>query len=193
MEIKQTQMITGIILAGGHSSRMGQDKAELPLKNGTLLDEMIRKLQQLGIDDIIVSNHESTTRYVADEFLGCGPLGGIHACMKLAHYPSCLIISVDVPLIPVDTLKDIIMRHQKAQTDATILIHDEQIEPLIGVYNTSILSIVTSMLENGHYAVRELLRLIDYQTLEYTDNDIFLTNCNTPEDYQLIISTLSKD
>lgn len=83
--------ISAILLAGGLSSRMGVDKATLPFQGSTLLEWQLRKLNKLGIKDILLSGREAGTsevRCVLDEFPRCGPLGGIHACLKQAQFPS---------------------------------------------------------------------------------------------------------
>lgn len=180
-------MISGIILAGGQSRRMKHDKAELPFHQHTMLEEMIYKLQQVGIDDIMVSGHSSYQKTIADDYPMCGPLGGIHACMKHAQNSSCLVISVDVPLVPISTIKALIDLHEHSHHEATILIHNDHIEPLIGVYNTTLISPIERLLHEKHLAVKNLLSQIDYQTYSYQGDEALLTNCNTPSDYQFVI------
>ena len=64
--------LSGIVLAGGRSSRMGTDKAGLSFRGMTLLEWQVSKLQRLGIEEIIISG----SRGVRDVFPGRGPLGG---------------------------------------------------------------------------------------------------------------------
>ncbi|MBO6047377.1 MAG: molybdenum cofactor guanylyltransferase [Erysipelotrichaceae bacterium] len=180
-------MISGIILAGGQSRRMKQDKAELPFHQHTMLEEMILKLKQVGIEDIMVSGHSSHQKTITDDYPMCGPLGGIHACMKHAQNASCLVISVDVPLVPISALKDLIDLHEHNHHEATILIHNECIEPLIGIYNTHLVKPIEVLLQEKRLAVKNLLSQIDYQIYNYQGDEALLTNCNTPADYQFVI------
>ncbi|MBR3585763.1 MAG: NTP transferase domain-containing protein, partial [Oscillospiraceae bacterium] len=79
--------ISGIVLAGGFSKRMGTDKAELKLGGMTLLELQVRKLQQIGITDIMVSGYGKPvegTRAIEDIYPHKGPMSGIHACLKAA-------------------------------------------------------------------------------------------------------------
>ena len=71
--------VSGIILAGGKSARMGRDKASLPFGNGTLLTAQTDKLRSLGVTDIVLSGYAEGM--VPDETPGCGPLGGLAACL----------------------------------------------------------------------------------------------------------------
>ena len=100
--------ISGIVLAGGFSRRMGTDKAELKLGELTLLELQVRKLRQIGIADIMVSGCRKPvegTRAIEDIYPHKGPMSGIHACLKAAKTEACLVVSVDVPLFPAEWLE----------------------------------------------------------------------------------------
>ena len=86
--------LSGIILAGGQSRRMGRNKSELRLNGKTLLQIQADKLFALGIGDVMLSGADCAalpgTRVIPDEYAGRGPLGGLHACLKAARNPFCL-------------------------------------------------------------------------------------------------------
>ena len=93
-----------IILAGGKSLRMGTDKADLILGEKTFLQIQIEKEKQLGIEDIQVSGYrgtQCTCPVTPDRIPGKGPLGGLEICLRRAKWEKCLVLSVDVPLVPV--------------------------------------------------------------------------------------------
>ena len=103
----KAENISGIVLAGGFSRRMGTDKAELTLGGLTLLELQIRKLRQIGITDIMISGYGKPmegTRAIEDIYPHKGPMSGIHACLKAAKSEACLVVSVDVPLFPAEWL-----------------------------------------------------------------------------------------
>ena len=77
----------GVVLAGGQSSRMGSDKANLILKNKTLLQNACELLTAAGASDVLISrNVQSTTaQYIADIYPGSGPLGGLICHCLLAR------------------------------------------------------------------------------------------------------------
>ncbi len=179
--------VSAILLAGGLSSRMGTDKALLSFQGMTLLDWQIKKLKELGIEDIMLSGRNVDTekaRCVLDEFPRCGPLGGIYACLKKSQCPSCLVISVDVPLVPKQVLCDLIEAHQSSQAKITILTHGSKWEPLIGVYDSALWRDAEPILHNNNTAVRQLLQAVGFQTFSFSGDDSLFCNCNTPQDYE---------
>lgn len=177
--------VSGIVLAGGASRRMGQNKAELVLNGKTLLQHQVDKLRALGIEEIMLSGAGcptlSGTRIVPDEFPGKGPLAGLHACLKAARHPACLVLSVDVPLVPASALAHLCRAHR---TDGvTVLCRGEREEPLIAVYDRSAAVPMQAMLERGEYAVRKLRNAVPWDCFRYLGPEELLINCNRPEDF----------
>lgn len=114
-----------IVLAGGRSTRMGSDKADLPYENRTFLRHQIEKGRKLGIEDILVSGYRGTqelesrilekdVRVIADRYKECGPLGGLEASLRRAEHDYCLVLAVDVPLVPVEELGCMIHEFREA-------------------------------------------------------------------------------
>ena len=101
--------ISGILLTGGKSTRMGTDKASLPFGNGTLLTVQLEKFRALGITDVLISGYGDGQ--IPDDVPGCGPLGGLAACLPRVQNPCALVISVDVPLVSESTLRRLIGAH----------------------------------------------------------------------------------
>ncbi len=123
----------GFILAGGKSSRMGEDKAFIDLGGQTLLDRALAAMAMACDTITIVGDsakfakyesaqlnstkhdsikHDSTkhdsTKYrpsIADIFPGCGPLGGIHAALVHSSAESNLILAVDMPFVSSELLR----------------------------------------------------------------------------------------
>lgn len=176
--------LSGIVLAGGLSRRMGRNKAELCLNGKTLLQIQADKLLALGIEDLMLSGADCPalpgTRVVHDEFAGKGPLGGLHACLQAAKNPACLVLSVDVPLIPSETLARLCRAHRGG---ATVLRHGDLEEPLIGVYDRCVSGSISEMIGNGRYAVRDLRNTVRWNIFDYSGPEELLINCNTPEDF----------
>ena len=86
-------------------------KANLPFGSVTMLEYQIQKLRMLGIEDIIISGSGrelAGTRCVPDIYPHKGPLSGIHACLEAALHDSVLFLSVDTPLIPIETLQTLL-------------------------------------------------------------------------------------
>lgn len=94
------------------------------------------------------------------------------------------MISVDVPLVPEQTLLDLIEAHQHSQAKVTILTHDGKWEPLIGVYDSSLWRDAEPILLSGNTAVRRLLYAAGFDTLLCPADSALFCNCNTPRDYE---------
>ena len=176
--------LSGIVLAGGLSRRMGQNKAELRLNGKTLLQLQVDKMSALGIRDVMLSGAGcpalSGTRVIPDEYTGRGPLGGLHACLRAAENPACLVLSVDVPLIPSGVLAQLCRAHGGG---VTVLRHGDWEEPLIGVYDRAAAEDIAALLEAGRGAVRALRETVPWSCFDYPGPEELLINCNTPEDF----------
>lgn len=101
--------VTGFVLAGGKSTRMGQDKAMLQMDGRTLLERALEVLRQVASEVRILGPRERYAGYgvpvIEDIFPGCGPLGGIHAALSSAQTRLNLIIAVDTPFLSAEFLR----------------------------------------------------------------------------------------
>lgn len=204
-EISDYSEICGIILAGGKSTRMGSDKAELTLNGKTFLEIQAEKLRHIGISDICLSGYSTPLPYarcIADITPGKGPLGGIYSCFMSCSCRYALVLSVDTPLISESALENLLREHSKTDCDATILTCDGKMEPLIAVYNTDTVTILEEFLteskrneecidpeyREGHkrLSVRAFLSRLNCRFHEFQGNKKELINCNTPGDYLLL-------
>lgn len=175
--------ISAAVLAGGYSTRMGTDKATLPFGDGTLLSHQIQKLQSLGVDEVLISG---TPEGIPDVYPHRGPLSGIHACLLNAKHDAVLFLSVDAPLVPLETLCSLIEAHTGG---ITLLEHDGEIEPLMGIYDRALAETCETILKTEHTSARRLLDQAEARTVVYTGDPALLFNCNTPEAYQKLLNT----
>lgn len=129
---------TGVVLAGGQSSRMGRDKALVEIDGRTMLDRGIDLLRP-HVREILVLGDPAkynTTHglVIPDDEPGLGPLGGLVTALKRARYVRLLVIACDLP-----ELNDRLMIRLKAALDeghdAAVPKHDELIEPLAAAYH----------------------------------------------------------
>lgn len=181
------RQVSGIILTGGRSSRMGCDKAKLLYRQESFLQYQAQKLRGLGIDDIVIAGPEDGvpgTRCVPDCYPGMGPLGGIHAALQAAKYPLALVLAVDTPLVPAAVLERLLLSHGGG---ATVLSLHGAAEPLIGVYDKALASLCEIRLREGKAALRLFLQEIGAAYLEYEGDPFLLTNCNTLEEYRRLL------
>lgn len=128
-KINRTELYSLLLLAGGKSSRMGEDKAGLLLAGESFLSCQIKKAEKLGIREVYVSGHDAGVsgfrneqtksrihiQVISDIYRERGPLGGLHACMKAMDTPYCLVLPVDVPQLPVKMLEELLTVHVDRQ------------------------------------------------------------------------------
>ena len=102
--------VTGVLLAGGNSSRMGRNKALMPLAGRRLVDRALGVLAGLFDDLLMVTNSPDLyadlgIRMVPDLVAGKGALGGIHSAVHHAAAPHCLVVACDMPFLNADVLR----------------------------------------------------------------------------------------
>lgn len=184
---KEKLLLSGIVLAGGTSRRMGTSKAELMLEGKSLLSRQVGKLQALGIRDILLSGRDCPplpgTRVISDELPDRGPLGGLYSCFHAANNPHCLVLTVDAPLIPAATLDKLRRLHTKG---ITCLRCAGKTEPLIGVYDTALADLIFPLIKENGVAVRALAQLVPCAYFDYLGPPEYLLNCNTPQQFSQV-------
>ena len=172
---------------------MGRDKAALRLGGKTLIEHQTEKLERIGIRDIMLSGWTEKrpgTRTIPDIYPHCGPLSGLHTCLRTAVHPACLIVSVDLPLIPEGTLAALIAAHTGG---ITVLRHGERLEPLAAVYDCSLACKAEELVLSERRAVMRLMDGCPVRELLYTGDESLLINCNTPEDFERIEALWTAD
>lgn len=187
--------ITGVILAGGRSSRMGQDKALLMYKDKPFIQHIAETLKQVFEKVIIIS--DDTGAYIflnipiyEDIYKNCGPLSGIHSGFINSTTENIFITSCDVPFINSIAVQYILDHH--SQSDATVFSIDQHIQPLFGVYNRSCFMKLENHLEQKQYSVLQFFNNIPTNVIQlksslaiaFSEN---LKNVNNPEDYQQLL------
>ncbi|MEN8155718.1 MAG: molybdenum cofactor guanylyltransferase [Bacteroidota bacterium] len=157
------QRITGILLAGGKSRRMGQEKGELLLGNQRLFEYPLNLLESV-CDEILVSSCKAGNlfpgyRVVCDEIEGIGPMGGIHTCLKHSSTELNIVLSYDMPLINEGLIRHLIGHSDEMELVVPAL-HPGKPEPLCGVYRKSMQKVLGELIEKRAYAVHRAIPLV---------------------------------
>lgn len=179
-----------LILAGGKSSRMGANKADLDFHGQTFLETLIAKARGLGFTDIIISGypHEIASIIpIVDDYKERGPLGGMYSSFKIAKNKYCFVVCVDIPQLVEKTIISLIEYHLKEGNEITLLSQNNKIEPLIGVYPTDSFKKIYPIIKDGSAKVFRLIDQYDYKIFHAIDENHVMANINTPEDYQRIV------
>lgn len=180
--------ISGIILAGGKSLRMGTDKAVLELKGQTLLEHAIEVCRPSCKTILISSNNSLHQKLgyitIPDEIPGCGPMGGIYSCLKQSETDWNFILSVDSPFVEPEFIQLLIS--QTGSFDVIVPVHAKGKEPLIAMYHKTCLAEIKKMLKSGNFKMHNLLnsintKFVDVQKSVEKYPKLFL-NLNRPVD-----------
>lgn len=196
----------GIVLAGGASRRMGQDKALLRLDGGaTLLERTIAQLHEAGLEEVavVVSTPErahslratvpnaGAVPFITDAEPGRGPLGGLHAALMAYPERDVLLVACDMPHLDVRAL-----RLLRAPDAADVVLprlagHDQ---PLHARYGPACLPVATRLLRQDRLAMRDLTAAPDLRVRVVDDAELArhgipaaaFTNVNTPADLAVL-------
>ncbi len=184
--------ITGFVLAGGKSSRMGTDKALLKIQEETLLKRMIDLISPFCNTVSIGGQNAGYSSFgvsiIPDLFSDRGPLAGLYSCLKSSSSEWNLFIGVDVPFVNNELIELLISNI--SECDCVIPRHSGGIEPLIGLYNKRANPVIEEMIESGNY---KLMNLIAKLNTCFLDCDFLIKkhprlfmNINRLEDFRSI-------
>ncbi len=178
------KQITGIILAGGLSSRMGQDKGLLHYKGRALVEYAIDAIKPLCSEIIISSNNKEYEQFgykvVTDVYQKVGPIGGLYSSLAEANTNDILMCPCDMPFITTDIFEQIL--ENKSDSAVTVVESDSgKVYPTLGYYQKSCLPVILQFIEQGQYKLQLLMKALNAATIQIEDNKSLL-NFNTPED-----------
>lgn len=192
---------TGIILAGGLSSRMGTNKAMLELNGSAVLQHVIKALRP-AVSRIIVAAGPHVTTYsamdydcVQDHYPGKGPLAGLHAALEASDTDWNLVCACDMPLLQTsffDGIKKLVESHNSYS--AIVPRVDGHVHPLAGAYHKRVLPDLEQRLNQDHLRVMRWLEEIGCRYVEVEELEsagvhqvaMQMSNMNTPEEYERI-------
>jgi molybdenum cofactor guanylyltransferase len=129
---------SAVILAGGKSSRMGQDKAWLQIHGESLLRRQIRLVREVGANEVLISGKVNADyssfgcRVLHDRFVDAGPLAGIESALAAASSSLVLVLAVDMPRMQAPLLRQLLSKCN--ETVGAIPRVDGAIEPLAAFY-----------------------------------------------------------
>lgn len=153
--------VTGVLLAGGKSTRMGRDKCLVEIDEAPLWRRQLDLLATLSDDVVVVAPIwpawcPPTVRWIPDAALDHGPLGGLAAALDAATHERVLVLAVDLPGMTLDYLRRLL-----AQADSTVgvvPIIDDLFQPLSAVYPRAARVIAAARLHEPDKSLQRLVR-----------------------------------
>ena len=185
--------VSAVILCGGESRRMGQDKAKLQIGKYTFLEQIVRNIMDNGPDEMFLSVRrkndysEIKVTHIEDLEQNKGPLMGIYSAMCVASYEKIWVTSCDMPFIDWQVAEELAVYFEDG-IDAVIPVdRTGKKYVLCAWYRKSTLEILKEQLESGDLKVKHLLgrlRLCYVAVEGLTDGSRKFQNINTREEYQ---------
>jgi len=200
------EKLSVLILAGGSSRRMGQDKAWLDFGGVPLVEHVVRRVLPLA-DELIFSTNELDrfaplqrrwpvpTYLVADQTVGSGPLAGMASGLNIAGHDLVLVLAVDMPCVKVALLShmaSLAANYQAVVPQVPDSHSGEPVaEPLHALYRRSCLPAIAAHLKAGHRRVISFVPdvrtrwVLPEEIAQFDPHFTSFRNLNTPEDWEI--------
>ena len=186
--------ITCVILSGGKSSRMGEDKSLLPFSSSkTLIEYQYNRLKPY-FKNIYISSKVDKFDFLEKEFLILdenkdvfSPILALDTIFKKFQNQKIFIITVDTPFVSIDTIAKLI----EESKDCDICIaQTEKTHNLCGVFSSNISLTIKTMIENDIHKIWFLIKNNIYKIIELPNNNEFL-NINHRDDYEIALKNIN--
>jgi molybdopterin-guanine dinucleotide biosynthesis protein A len=186
----EKKKISGFVLAGGKSSRMGSDKGLLTINGKTFIEHVIDAMKPLVDKIIIVSNNKDYNQFgyrrVEDSIKDSGPLAGLYSGLKHSETEFNLVLSCDIPMIKTEILRKLVDADFKNYEVVQIKSNTKTM-PLIAMYKKQCMHKCLKLLQQGERRLRVAVNQLKTKTILIdTEFDQFVKNVNTKEDLKTI-------
>ena len=187
--------VSGIVLAGGMSRRLGRNKAIEPFKGEPLISRVIRRLSEVTDEIVVVANNRSRAkelpvfdpvRVVIDSFAEGGSLGGIYTGLKHSRNDWAAVVACDMPFVNVSLFEH--MLGMCSSVDVVVPVLKGYPEPTHALYSRTCLSEIEKRLRIGEL---KITKFFDEVRVAYIDQNVIQTldprlisfiNVNTQDD-----------
>ena len=148
--------VTGIVLAGGMSSRFGSNKALSRLEGERLVQRLCRTVGAVTDRMMLITNTPEEYDFLhlesrKDLVPRCGPIGGIYTALRTANTPLCLCVACDMPFINPEFLA--YMLERAPGYDVVVPLNDGREEPLCAVYRDTCTEPINDRIEAGKFKI----------------------------------------
>ncbi|MFM9281894.1 molybdenum cofactor guanylyltransferase [Paenibacillus jiagnxiensis] len=209
--------VTGIVLAGGKSSRMGTDKSRLELEGMTVLEKIAGELQQAAGRVVAAGCKNGGVpaglETVPDHYPGQGPLAGLHAGLQASETEWNIVCACDMPLVNAETLlalraevakrwiKERQLTARDEACDAVIPVIGGRRQPLLAAYHRRVLPGLEERLQTGRLRMQDWLDTINAAYVEgkalaapgpLSADKVFF-NMNEPDDYRRVCEWIRQE
>jgi len=195
--------VTGILLAGGKSRRMGEDKRHLVVGEQTLLERGLRVLQSIFCEVLVVIAQDSPplsidARVVRDLVPDCGSLGGLYTGLTQATTPYIFVVACDMPFLNQTVIAQ--FTNRRATADIVIAKLDDRLHPMHALYSKRCLPALEQMIRARQLKIQEIVSQSSLRVRYITEADLLTIdpsghsfyNVNTMADLEAARSLLPR-
>ncbi len=195
--------VTGVLLAGGKSRRMGEDKRDLVVGDQTLLERGLAVLRSIFQEVLVVIAQDSPplgvdVRIVRDLVPHCGSLGGLYTGLTQATTPSIFVVACDMPFLDQAVIAQFTSR--RATADIVMAKLAARLHPMHALYGKRCLPTVEQMIRARQLKIQELVSHASLRVRYVTEADLLTIdpsgrsfhNVNTPADLEAARSLLAR-
>lgn len=187
--------LTGIVLAGGRSRRLREDKTLLSLGGQTMLERAVERLDAV-CEEVLVAGGDRgaehwpgvNARFVPDEARGRGPLAGLQAGLRVASFDFALVVAADMPFLNTRLLS--LMKARPRTYQALVPLAGGRLQPLHAVYSRLCLQEVDAALAKGSVRMSALLSRLRLEVMpeealrQHDPEGLSCFNINHPQDLE---------
>lgn len=198
----------GIILAGGDSLRMGQDKATIQMPHGLTMAELtFKKLSSIGLSVYLSVNQRQSQdpafvkdmRYITDsrDIYAAGPLVGLLSAHLQFPEDDIFVLACNMPLVKVDYLDHLFDEWLKRSHDVYVYQRGGRAEPLCGIYTHESLKVIDYLVDTSTRKNNSLQYYVQglntcYMPIPKSDEEVFIT-VNTPQQVKNIFEMAASE
>ena len=190
--------MTGVILAGGESTRMGKNKAFIEINGQRIIDRTVSLFREIFDDVLLVTNTpldylELNVKIVTDLVPGKGSLGGVYTGLFFSSSPKAFFVGCDMPFLD----RRVIHYFLSLAPTADIVVQrtKDYWEPLHAIYPRTLLKPIERLFQQGELTIFKAyqgmkVREVSEEELKPYDPDLHtLSNFNTPEELKNLLET----
>jgi molybdopterin-guanine dinucleotide biosynthesis protein A len=195
--------VTGVLLAGGKSRRMGEDKRYLVVGEQTLLERGLAVLCSIFQEVLVVIAQDSPpldvdARVVRDLVPDCSSLGGLYTGLTEATTPYIFVVGCDMPFLDPVVIAQFMSR--RATADIVMAKLDARLHPMHALYGKRCLPALEQMIQARQFKIQEIVSQSSLRVQYVTEAELLtidpswrsFQNVNTPSDLEAARSLLDR-
>lgn len=182
--------ITGVVLAGGRGSRMGeQDKGLMPLAGRPMIAAVLERFAP-QVDEVLISANRNLEIYASfgyrvmvDEVSGyAGPLAGLECAMTHARHTLIASVPCDTPFLPRDLVARLLRARREVGAQVAVAKTGARTHPVFCLTSRDLRAHLRAFLDRGERKMDAWYATLQHVEVAFDDDAAAFLNINSPED-----------